>query len=90
VVLFSWTLAGTVFVFASPGIAENDFLDVDMAALIIFVVAINRGALPFRFGAAALPLYAVLAVCRAAADTVEGHPTGPGSYWTHDVWRPRP
>jgi hypothetical protein len=18
------------------------------------------------------------------------HPTGPGSYWTHDIWRPRP
>jgi hypothetical protein len=72
VVVLGWTIAGTALVFASPGIAENHLLDVDLAALIAFAVVIDRGALPFRFGATALPLYAVLAVCRTAGDTVEG------------------
>jgi hypothetical protein len=61
-----------------------------MAALIIFVVAIDRGALPFRFGAGMHFGPGFREALNSGYLLAASHPTGPGSYWTHDVWRPRP
>jgi len=69
--LLGWTLAGTIAVFLSPGIAENHLLDLDLAAWIALGVSIGSPALPRRFGVLVLTSLAVLALVRIGPEVVE-------------------
>ena len=69
---FFWTGVCLLATWASPGVAENHLLELMVLALVVFLVLLERGALPLRFAATVLPVYLVFAATRSAPETVEG------------------
>jgi hypothetical protein len=63
---FVATFAVTVVLFGSPGVDENHFLDLDVAAVLLLCVEISRRRLPAAFAATVLAL-ASLAFCASTA-----------------------
>jgi hypothetical protein len=70
--LLGWTLAGTLAVFLSPGIAENHLLDLDLAAWIALTVCVGSAAVPRRFGSWVLVALAVLSLVRIGPEATNG------------------
>jgi hypothetical protein len=71
VLAFLWTAICLLVTFTSTGIAENHFLDLTVLALVTFLMLLERGVVPLRFGAVVLPLYTVVTVTRFSSEVVE-------------------